>query len=430
MADVVHNDDITDAVRVVACFDTLPSTETLPASAWEAASINANGEEVASSNRLRTIGYIQLREGDIISAKQGVTIDVFEYDLTTKAFKSAIYTSGWKTSYTVQTDCFVRILLYWNNTTEIETMSNRTTITRNTNTQICFPALPIEDLQEMTKTVVADQTDGIETNLVTKTKFTAARNPLFKQSAHRGFRGTGAPQCTAPTYIEAKKFGFDVGENDLWITSDGIFVMAHDSTLPSDRSIVIAESTYETLYAGNMGTFNGKEVKIMTFEEWLVLMKKIGLEPFIDLKSNLNAEQAAAAVAIVRKHGMLDKVTWCSSSGQVATNIRSAHPKARIAHLSWTTAKADYIIEGRPDLTILYPQSINVTAEIVEAAHAAGVGIECWHCDYSANGFTTEEAILAEVERVVELGVTGICLDTYLPGDYFLNKLNAEWGLE
>lgn len=267
---------------------------------------------------------------------------------------------------------------------------------------------------------------------ISNIKFSATKNALFRQVSHRGYLGTGAPQCTAPAYIEAKKFGFDMGENDMWITTDGVFVMAHDTTLPSDRSLVIAENTYATLYAGNMGTFNGKEVKIMTFEEWLILMKKIGLEPFVDLKSKLNAEQCLQAMAIVRKHGLLDKVIWSTNAYDTINGLRSAYPKARLALLGWTSVPThsgapEVIIEGRPDLTVLYPHITDVTAEVVENARNMGVGIECWYSGYSSE---QEEETFAEIERVVELGVTGICLDTYLPCDYFIKKLNAEWGLE
>lgn len=267
-------------------------------------------------------------------------------------------------------------------------------------------------------------------------KAAASNNPLLKQIAHRGYRATGAPQCTAPAYITAKQVGYDAGENDLWVTKDGVFVMAHNTTMPSDGKTVIAENTYETLLNCNMGTFNGKTIPIMTLEEWLILMKKIGLEAYIDIKSSLTEDTAAAAVAIVRKHGMLDKVTWSGSVSKL-TLIRKFDATARIAFLS-TTAFADtfitetlkpFVIEGKPNLTVVNTQSKYVTAKYVEAVHNAGLSIECWHCDYSAYGFETEEEILAEIERVVNLGVTGICLDTYLPCEYFINKLNEEWGL-
>lgn len=407
--------------------NSLPSTEQLPVSVWEYGALsNDDGSETTTNPveaRVRTKGYIQLNKGDVITSTR--SMDVFEYDPITLEYLGGA--DGWISSYTIQNDCFVRILVNNYNKVDLETVAAMVTITHNSNSRIKFIALPLDEMREWTDRLIDEKA---EKDYVTKTKFSAVKNTLLKQSAHRGYRGTGAPQCTAPAYIEAKKYGYDVGENDMWVTTDGVFVMAHNTTLPSDSSIVIAESTYATLYAGNMGTFNGKEVKIMTLEEWLILMKKIGLEPFVDIKSNLTAEQATAVVAIARKHGMLDKVIWCKGASDTIRGIRASYPKAKIALLGATTVNTEFVIDGRPDLTVIYPQSINVTAEVVENAHNAGVGVECWHCDYSANGFTTEEAILAEVERVVELGVTGICLDTYLPCDYFIKKLNAEWGLE
>lgn len=411
------------------CADILPVTEILPSEAWEEGALkDADGSEFSSTARMRTQGYVHLRAGDVVTCTNGnYTMNVFEYDLITLDYITCAY--AWVPKYTVQNDCFARIMVNTAaNKHPMDTIATFIEITRNSVTRLNLAALPIEKLNDLVDKSVDRK---IDTSLVTKSKFSGANNGILRQISHRGFVATGAPQCTAPAYIEAKKFGYDAGENDLWVTADGVFVMAHAATLPSDRSVVIAESTYETLYAGNMGTFNGREVKIMTFEEWLILMKKIGLEAFVDLKSHLTTEQAAEAVSIVRKHGMLDKVTWSTSAHVALRGIRAAHPTARLALIGYTSLAPDseYIIEDRPDLTVLYPQSTSVTAEVVENAHNAGVGVECWHVDYSAHGFTTEEAIFAEIERVVDLGVTGICLDTYLPCEYFIDKLNAEWGL-
>lgn len=409
--------------------DRLPLTETLPVEAWETAGILATGIEQNMTHRLRTKHYIQMRKGDTIYLNSG---DVFEYDLITKEFISDAYTSGWKTSYTVQNDCFVRIVLYWDNKPEtIETHIKRVKITRNNRERVQFPALPIDKLRDFSQNVADERIANAR--LVTNSKYTGSQNPLFKQIAHRGFRGTGAPQCTAPAYIEAKKFGYSGGENDLQITRDGVFVMAHDAKLPSNGSVIV-DSTYNDLvYNGNMGFFNGKEADIMTFEQWLILMKKIGLEPYVDLKSGLDVDQAKDIIAIVRKHGLLDKVTW-SGGKTSAVNLRAAYPKARVAiiysdGLPNFDSLEDLVIEGHSELTVLYMKSTLVDEAFMSEAISRGFSVECWHCDYSASGFTTEEAILGEVERVLNLGVTGICLDTYLPCEYFIDKFNSEWGL-
>ena len=132
----------------------------------------------------------------------------------------------------------------------------------------------------------------------------------------------------------------------------------------------------------------------------------------------------------MKKHGMLDDVTWCCNELYLA-KIRQLHAMAKVAVISANVHSgiSALAIEGRPDLTFIYPQSTEVTEELVQAAYCAGIGVQCWHVDYASNGFDTEEEIIDEIVRVVDLGVTGICLDTYLPCDFFVKALNAEWGI-
>lgn len=410
-------------------FEKLQKNETLTADSWERGGLNSTDGLENNSVYYRTKGYIQLRKGDEV--KTG-SFSVFEYDPITLKFLCK--NDGWVSSYILQNDCYARIL-HWASANS--NPPSNVVIVRNTQDRLKLEALPLEKVQgiaeRISERIANENVDKVAKGYISDVKFVASQNSLFKQIAHRGFRGTGAPQCTAPAYIEAKKFGYIAGENDLQITTDGIFVMAHDVTLPSDSSIIVNKSTYQTLINGNMGTFKGKEVDIMTFEEWLILMKKIGLEPYVDLKSGLDVDQAKDVIAIVRKHGLLDKVTWSGSKGS-AVNLRAAYANARIAllysdELPNFDSLEDLIIEGHPELTVLYMKSTSVDEAFMTEAINKGFSVECWHCDYSANGFTTEEAILGEVERVLELGVTGICLDTYLPCEYFINKMNAEWGL-
>lgn len=368
-----------------------------------------------------------------------VYIYVFEYNKQQQFIKwTNIGSTNSKTSSTIKLDkdcSYVRIKLW----SDISSVTWNELIPAEFQMELGTSATPyvkpiVIDTSEIDLKQIADVLveNGMIDN-VTSTKYAATQNSLLKQIAHRGYCATGAPQCTAPAYIEAKLAGYAAGENDLWITTDGVFVMAHDVTMPSDKSVIVAESTYEALLECNMGTYKGQNVDIMTFEEWLILMKKIGLEAYVDLKSPLNSEQAIEIMNIVRKHGMLDKVTWSTNNTETIRGLRTAYPYARLALLGWTQINnfvLDLRIEGRPDLTVLYPQSIKLTDEVIENARNSGIGVECWHVGYSSYGFDTEEEIFAEIERVFELGVTGICLDTYLPSEYFLNKLLSEWGIE
>ena len=365
-----------------------------------------------------------------------VHVYVFEYDGQQQFIKwTNVGSTNSKTSSAIKLDkncSYVRIKL-WGDLSDVawnELVPDNFQMELGTDATPYVKPIAI-DTSEIDIKLIADQI--IESGMIDNAisiKYASTQNPIIKQIAHRGYRATGAPQCTAPAYIEAKLAGYEAGENDLWVTTDGVFVMAHDVTMPSDPSVVVAESTYEALLACNMGTYKGKEIEIMTFEKWLLLMKKIGLEAYVDLKSPLNSEQATEIMNIVRKHGMLDKVTWSTNSTETIKGLRAAYPYARLALIGWTEINSyvlDLRIEGRPDLTVLYPQSIEITDTVIENAHNAGIGVECWHVDYSSYGFETEEEVFAEIDRIVGLGVTGICLDTYLPSEYFFNKLISEW---
>jgi hypothetical protein len=143
--------------KTEAYLDTLPSSEQLHTSLWEEGAINASGETFVSAYRLRTKGYIQMRKGDTIATTKYTNMDVFEYDLITKEFISDVYVDGWKTSYTVQNDCFIKVHMYWDETTPIETMVERVIFTHNTDTQIQLAALPLGDLKSFSEKVIEDK---------------------------------------------------------------------------------------------------------------------------------------------------------------------------------------------------------------------------------------------------------------------------------
>lgn len=137
--------------------DLLPYTETLSVEAWEEGAINASGETFASAYRLRTKKYIQMRKGDTITTKDLAPADVFEYDLITKEFISDVYVDSWKTSYTVQNDCFVKVHMYWDETTPIDTMAQRVIFTHNANKRVKLGALPLDDLRKFAEGVVEEK---------------------------------------------------------------------------------------------------------------------------------------------------------------------------------------------------------------------------------------------------------------------------------
>ena len=107
---------------------------------------------------------------------------------------------------------------------------------------------------------------------------------------HRGF-STEAPENTIPAYIMSKNKGFTYVEADVSFTSDGVAVLLHDATIDrtSDGTGNISSMTYEYALQYDFGSWFSAEyagVKIPTFTEFVTLCKRLGLHPYIELKSN------------------------------------------------------------------------------------------------------------------------------------------------
>lgn len=141
--------------EVLPLIDTLPSTETIPASEWEDGAIkDADGTNMDSILRLRTKGYIQLRAGDTITSRY-YTFCVYEYDIETLELITGMFDFVY--SYTVQNDCYVRIMAYYNNANQtVEDIASHTIITHNSTTMVSLAALPIDNLREISKGVAEE----------------------------------------------------------------------------------------------------------------------------------------------------------------------------------------------------------------------------------------------------------------------------------
>ena len=101
--------------------------------------------------------------------------------------------------------------------------------------------------------------------------------------AHRGYSAV-APENTIPAYILAKQMGYKYVECDVSFTSDNVAVLLHDSTIDrtSNGTGSIADMPYEQAAQYDYGSWKSSEytgTTIPTFEEFIMLCKKIGLHP-------------------------------------------------------------------------------------------------------------------------------------------------------
>lgn len=208
----------------------------------------------------------------------------------------------------------------------------------------------------------------------------------IKIISHRGFTEI-APENTLPAYKLSKQKGYKYVECDVAFTSDGYAVLLHDTTInrTSNGTGNISSLTFAQVRALDFGSWKSSKYageKIPTLEEFIILCKRLGLYPYIEIKDSLTAATAKKLVDIVRRYGMLKYSTWTSDSQSDLALIKAEYEGARLG-LCLHSASTDAITWAVNNTTdkneiFLYPRYTVVTSAFVESCAAAGIPIEVW----------------------------------------------------
>lgn len=207
--------------------------------------------------------------------------------------------------------------------------------------------------------------------------------------AHRGYAAE-APENTLAAYRLAKKKGFTFVECDVSFTSDGVAVLLHDDTIDrtSNGTGKIKSLTFAEVRELDFGSWKSAEYageKIPTFEEFLLLCKRLGLHPYIELKEG-NEAQIKGLVETAKLYGMKGKVTWISFVVDFLWWVQSVDPKARMGLVvSTVNNEAINKVEqkmktGQNDVFIDCAVD-NATADAVRLCADADLPLEVWTVD-------------------------------------------------
>ena len=450
----------------------------LPSDLEEGAIQDGTGKDKsAASQRVRTKVYLPVNKGQHI--KCDLTINVYEYKLSDKSY---IRDNGsWTSDYTVQNDCYVRILIYNVN----DAYTNAELIDK-----LQIESFTFNGCLTNTK-LVADIAENVAENVIETTGFDTVfeqLNPYIlpsttvKTIAHRG-DDIVAPQCTAPAYIAARKRGIEIMENDLWLSEDGEFVMWHDTTLKRlgnlvdingyamytdgtdyywvdgetvyaydyeneeyDESVVSLESltrcvgsdygvnskydvvglNLNVLKRLDFGAYKGEQfagTQILTFEEWVLLCKQLGAGCYVDKKLSYTNELIMQAASIVKKYGMGGHTSWLGLSVSQIEYLRTIIPGARCGVLSHpnSTNIVTYASVNNGNFFFNGNATDGMTEEAIQLGLNAGYDVEVWYVDYST---ATEEQVLTVLRNAINCGVTGITTDHYRASDAYRYMLD------
>ena len=212
------------------------------------------------------------------------------------------------------------------------------------------------------------------------------RDEYISSTAHRGFSYRG-PENTLAAYRMARKYGFKKAECDVKFTKDNVPVLLHDDTIDrtSNGTGTITNMTFEEVRQYDFGSWKGKEFigeKIPTFEEFIALCKELNLHPYIELKSNVNAEQAQMLVDIVNKYDYLSDVSWISFDFNSLKEIGKIDEEARLGYtqssITTTVINNCGLLKNRFNEVYVNVANSSVNATTSKMVKDAGFPLEVW----------------------------------------------------
>ena len=231
---------------------------------------------------------------------------------------------------------------------------------------------------------------------------------------HRGFSAE-SPENTIPAYIMSKKKGFTYVECDVSFTSDGVAVLLHDATIDrtSNGSGNISSMTYDQVLQYDFGSWFSSEyagVKIPTFTEFITLCKRLGLHPYIELKSNgsYTQSQITQIVKEVESCGMTGKVTYISFDNTFLGYVKNADASARLGLLAnpinSTKVNQAVALKTGTNEVFMDAKLSTVTTSLINSCIANGLPLEVWTVN-------TEQEILS-----MPAYVSGVTSDKLIAG--------------
>ena len=370
--------------------------------------IDTNGVEKASSIR-RSSGYFFASAGDIVNTTK-LPMAVYEWSLDDRHFITK--NDGWVYSYTVQNDCYIRVMMNTSSGAIDDVHVRRGKVLKSSkinNTTAFYEA--------------KRYTDDVAAKTLNLSNW---HNCWFYDISHRGYIEE-APESTMAAFVRAKLHGYNAVEGDVRVTSDGQFVIHHNGNMPSNGEYYIEEHTLEELRTNaNMGTYNGITQHILTFDDWMKLCKHLDMFAFVEHKVTLTEEQIAELVRIAKKNGMSDRVAWMATTS-VAKTFRKYDEDCFLALLNTSVnAVAEFALKNNPERSFVYAISTSFTADLVEELENVNIGAVAWLVTYSwSMPGSTEDEVKAEIKRAIDCGIRGICLDKWSAADIYKEEYSA-----
>lgn len=219
--------------------------------------------------------------------------------------------------------------------------------------------------------------------------------------AHRGLSGLEKENTSQAFVAAGNRASYWGIETDVHRTSDGQFIIIHDSDtrrlVGNDPSLVVEQTDFETLRSlCLLDTDNAtprNDLRMPSLAEYVRVCKKYGKHAVLELKNGMTADTVAGILDVLRLEEWLDRTTIIGFDFETILHARKLLPDQPIQYLcgELTPEVIDRLRRYHLDLDIRYPA---LTADAVRSLHADGIEINCWTVDDPVAG-----------ARLVEWGV-------------------------
>ena len=210
--------------------------------------------------------------------------------------------------------------------------------------------------------------------------------------AHRGLSGIER-ENTSSAFVAAANRSYYGIETDIHRTADGHFVVNHDSTLKrvGGEDVKVEEVSLSVLQSivlfDTDGTKDRLDLRPCTLENYISICKKYEKHSVLELKSDFTDDEIERIVGIIKDFDYLENVTFISFHHENLRKIRKVLPSqsAQFLFTEMTDEDVRGVIADRFDVDVHYK---NLTSEIVDRLHSAGVKVNCWTVDNKADAET------------------------------------------
>jgi glycerophosphoryl diester phosphodiesterase len=229
-------------------------------------------------------------------------------------------------------------------------------------------------------------------------------------SAHRG-GAAYAPEDTMYAYRNAVRLGADQMETDSWLTSDGVLVLIHDSTLDRTTSCTgsVTAVTFAQLQKCNAGWWwtpgqgtttpiataphplRKLAIKVPAAKELFDYIRSLGRTDKhtinIEIKDSSFVKPTQALVALIQASGLKNRTIVQSFYPPALDYVKTLDATIATALLTTgtTTTYLAYSVAGNHQWVSPSNGDVDLNASTVAAAHSAGKKVIPWTPDSRAD---------------------------------------------